>query len=233
MSALLEVRGLRKRFRSGDAGWLDVLTGVHLGLARGEVVAVVGASGSGKSTLLHMLGALDRPSGGDIVLDGTSYGELAPAGLAALRNRRIGFVFQFHFLLPEFTALENVEIPMITLGERSREEARKRAESLLTRVGLSHRLNSYPSRLSGGEMQRVAIARALANAPDLVLCDEPTGNLDSNNSAQVYDLLREINREEGLTVIVVTHDATFAEKADRIVTITDGMVTEDRARARA
>jgi lipoprotein-releasing system ATP-binding protein len=222
---ILRARAVRKVF-DGEVK-TEVLRGIDLSFRRGEFAAIIGASGSGKSTLLYLLGALDRPTEGSIEIAGQDVSRLNDAALARLRNESIGFVFQFHFLLPEFTATENVEIPMLTLGKPSRSAMRQRAQVLLERVGLGHRLNSYPSRMSGGEQQRVAIARALANAPQIVLCDEPTGNLDSRNSEQVYDLLREVNREQEQTIIVVTHDLTFAQRADRIVRLSDGAVVED------
>ena len=227
MTPLLEVRGLRKRFRSGDAGWLDVLTRVDLTMARGEVVAIVGASGSGKSTLLHMLGALDQPTGGEIVLDGEAYGLLDSRRLAVLRNRRLGFVFQFHHLLREFSALENVMMPLRIAGE-SEAKAQSRAEQLLAEVGLAGRMTHRPAALSGGEQQRCAVARALVHDPDLVLADEPTGNLDHSNSLMVADLLFRLARELETAVIIVTHNRQLAARADRALLLEAGQLVPVR-----
>ena len=221
MTPLLRVTGLRKRFRSGDAGWLDVLTGVELAQVRGEIVAVVGASGSGKSTLLHLLGALDRATAGDIELDGSAYGALDDAALAALRNRRIGFVFQFHHLLREFTALENVMMPLRIAG-RGEVPARSRAEWMLAEVGLAGRMSHRPAALSGGEQQRCAVARALVHEPELVLADEPTGNLDHANAELVADLFYRLARELETAVVIVTHNPTLARRADRVLRLEDG-----------
>lgn len=227
MNALLEVRSLRKRFRSGDAGWLDVLRQVDLVLARGEVVAVVGASGAGKSTLLHLLGALDRPTSGEIALDGVPYPSFDEAGLAALRNRRLGYVFQFHHLLREFSALENVMMPL-RIGGVDEGRARSRAEQLLAEVGLAGRMSHRPAALAGGEQQRCAVARALVHDPDLVLADEPTGNLDHANGAQVADLLFRLARELETAVVIVTHNRQLASRADRMLLLDDGRLTPVR-----
>jgi lipoprotein-releasing system ATP-binding protein len=221
MSALLAVRGLCKRYRSGDAGYLDVLLGVDFSVARGEVVAVVGASGSGKSTLLHLVGALDGSSGGDIVLDGVDYARCDAAALAALRNRRIGFVFQFHHLLREFSALENVMMPLRIAGWEP-EQARSKAEWMLAEVGLAGRMTHRPAALSGGEQQRCAVARALVLEPALVLADEPTGNLDHANGLVVSDLLFRLARELETAVVIVTHNRQLAQRADRIVLLDNG-----------
>ena len=227
MTALLEVRALRKRFPSGDVGWLEVLAGVDLVVARGEVVSIVGASGSGKSTLLHLLGALDEPTGGEIVLDGAAYGSLAPAALAALRNRRLGFVFQFHHLLREFSALENVMMPLRIAGwEPAR--ARARAAEVLAAVGLDGRMTHRPATLSGGEQQRCAVARALVHDPGLVLADEPTGNLDHGNGAVVSELLFRLARELETAVVIVTHNRQLAQRADRILLLEDGLLAPAR-----
>jgi lipoprotein-releasing system ATP-binding protein len=221
MSGLLEVRGLRRRFRSGDVGWLDVLTGADLDLARGEVIAVAGASGSGKSTLLHLLGGLDRPTAGDIVVDGVSYGTLDGDALAALRARKLGFVFQFHHLLREFSALENVLMPLRIAGwELAR--ARARASEVLASVGLGDRMTHRPAALSGGEQQRCAVARALVHEPAMLLADEPTGNLDHGNGAMVADLLFRLARERQTSVVLVTHNRQLARRADRMLLLEDG-----------
>jgi lipoprotein-releasing system ATP-binding protein len=225
MSALLEVRGLQRRFRSGDVGWLDVLTGVDVTVQRGEVIAVAGASGSGKSTLLHLLGALDRPSGGSIALDGTAYGSLGDDALAALRARRLGFVFQFHHLLREFSALENVMMPLRIVGVDPA-VARSRAEQTLAAVGLAHRMTHRPAALSGGEQQRCAVARALVHAPALVLADEPTGNLDHGSGEVVAEALFRLARERETAVVLVTHNRQLARRADRMMLLQDGLLAQ-------
>jgi lipoprotein-releasing system ATP-binding protein len=227
MMPLLEVRGLRKRFPSGDAGWLDVLTGADLTLARGEVVAIVGASGSGKSTLLHLVGALDRPTAGEIALDGQAYSALDDDALAALRNRRLGFVFQYHHLLREFSALENVMIPLL-VGGWPAARARSRAEQLLADVGLAGRMSHRPAALSGGEQQRCAVARALVHDPAVVLADEPTGNLDHGNGVLVADLFFRLARELETAVTIVTHNRQLAARADRILLLENGRLAQVR-----
>ncbi len=227
LTPLLEVRGLKRRYPSGDAAWLDVLIGVDLTLGRGEVIAVVGASGSGKSTLLHLLGALDAPTDGEIKLDGVAYGKLDAAALAALRNRRLGFVFQFHHLLREFSALENVMMPLRIAGwEPAR--ARSRAEELLAAVGLAGRMTHRPAALSGGEQQRCAVARALVHDPALVLADEPTGNLDHANGAMLADLFYRLARELETAVMIVTHNRRLAQRADRVYLLDNGRLAAVR-----
>jgi lipoprotein-releasing system ATP-binding protein len=225
MNGLLEARGLRKVFAGGDGQPLEVLSGVDLAVGRGSVLAIVGASGAGKSTLLHLLGALDRPSGGDIWLDGSRYADLDEAALAELRNRKLGFVFQFHHLLREFTALENVMMPLAIAGTPPR-QARSRAEELLAAVGLAGRMAHRPAELSGGEQQRCAVARALVHDPGLVLADEPSGNLDHANSERLHDLFFRLAREFETAVVVVTHNRQLAARADRIVWLEDGRLTE-------
>jgi len=225
MNGLLEARGLRKVFAGGDGQPLEVLSGVDLAVGRGSVLAIVGASGAGKSTLLHLLGALDRPSGGDIWLDGSRYADLDEAALAELRNRKLGFVFQFHHLLREFTALENVMMPLAIAGAPPR-QARSRAEELLAAVGLAGRMAHRPAELSGGEQQRCAVARALVHDPGLVLADEPSGNLDHANSERLHDLFFRLAREFETAVVVVTHNRQLAARADRIVWLEDGRLTE-------
>jgi lipoprotein-releasing system ATP-binding protein len=221
MNGLLTARGLERRFRSGDVGWLDVLRGVDLELERGVVVAVAGASGSGKSTLLHLLGALDRPTAGEIVLDGVSYGSLGSDALAELRARRLGFVFQYHHLLREFSALENVMMPL-RIGGSDAATARARAAETLAAVGLGDRMSHRPAALSGGEQQRCAVARALVHEPALVLADEPTGNLDQGNAVVVADVLFRLARERQAAVVLVTHNRQLAQRADRILLLEDG-----------
>lgn len=202
-----------------------VLRGVSLQLRQGEFIALTGPSGSGKTTLLYLLGALDQPTSGEIWLNGQLLHQMSEQDLTRLRQREIGFVFQFHFLLPEFTALENVMIPQI-LGGVSRIQAQRRATALLERVGLSHRLGHRPVELSGGEQQRVAIARALSNRPSLLLADEPTGNLDSHNTEQVFSLLQALNREERIAMICVTHNQELAARTQRILVMRDGRLSE-------
>lgn len=221
MTVLLEARGVRKVYQGGDGQPIEVLTGTDLEVARGEFVAIVGASGSGKSTLLHLLGALDRPSAGTIALEGTEYHGLDDATLAALRCRRIGFVFQFHHLLREFTALENVMLPQRMAGVPEA-QARSRAEELLASVDLAGRMSHEPSRLSGGEQQRVAVARALANDPLVLLADEPSGNLDAHNAERLHALFAGLARRFETAVVVVTHNRALAERADRLLALVDG-----------
>ena len=221
MSAILEAQGLRKLYRGGDGAPIEVLSGVDLGVARGEFVAIVGASGSGKSTLLHLLGALDAPTSGTVRLDGLAYGEQTPDQLAAVRNRKIGFVFQFHHLLREFTAQENVMMPLLIAGE-SDDRARSRAEELLAAVGLAGRMSHRPSALSGGEQQRAAVARALATDPLVVLADEPSGTLDHGNSERLHELFARLAREFETALVVVTHNRLLAARADRVLSLDGG-----------
>jgi len=221
MTPILEARDVRKVFTGGDGGAIVVLNGTELQVARGEMVAVVGASGAGKSTLLHVLGALDRPTSGEVVLAGTAVSQVRDAELAALRNRTVGFVFQFHHLLKEFSALENVMMPLRIAGADVR-EARERAASLLTRVGLAARMLHRPSELSGGEQQRTAVARALAASPPLLLADEPSGNLDHANAESLHDLFATLAAEMGVGLLVVTHNRSLASRAQRILLLEDG-----------
>jgi lipoprotein-releasing system ATP-binding protein len=221
MTALLEARSIRKVFAGGDGQPLEVLRAVDLTVHRGEFVAVVGASGAGKSTLLHLLGALDRPSGGDVWLDGSRYADLEPDALAVLRNQKLGFVFQFHHLLREFSALENVMMPLLVAGLATR-QARSRAEELLSVVGLAGRMTHRPAELSGGEQQRCAVARALVHDPGLVLADEPSGNLDHANADRLHEVFFRLAREYETAVVVVTHNRQLAGRADRILMLEDG-----------
>jgi lipoprotein-releasing system ATP-binding protein len=221
MTALLEARSIRKVFAGGDGQPLEVLRAVDLTVHRGEFVAVVGASGAGKSTLLHLLGALDRPSGGDVWLDGSRYADLDPDALAVLRNQKLGFVFQFHHLLREFSALENVMMPLLVAGLATR-QARSRAEELLSVVGLAGRMTHRPGELSGGEQQRCAVARALVHDPGLVLADEPSGNLDHANADRLHEVFFRLAREYETAVVVVTHNRQLAGRADRILMLEDG-----------
>ena len=225
MSVLLEAQGLRKTFAGGDGQPIEVLRGVDLGIARGSVAAVVGASGAGKSTLLHLLGALDRASSGDVWLEGSRYADLDPAGLAGLRNRKLGFVFQFHHLLREFSAIENVMMPLLIAGAPPR-EARSRAAEMLSAVGLAGRMTHRPPELSGGEQQRCAVARALVHDPRLVLADEPSGNLDHANAERLHEIFFRLAREFETAVVVVTHNRQLAARADRILWLEDGRLTE-------
>jgi lipoprotein-releasing system ATP-binding protein len=224
MSALLEARGIRKVFAGGDGQPLEVLAGVDLEIHRGAVVAIVGASGAGKSTLLHLLGALDRPTAGDVWLAGSRYADLDARGLAEIRNRKLGFVFQFHHLLREFSALENVMMPLLIGGVPTR-RARARAEEVLAQVGLAGRMTHRPAELSGGEQQRCAVARALVHDPSLVLADEPSGNLDHANSERLHENLFRLAREFETTVVVATHSRPLAARADRILWLEDGRLT--------
>jgi lipoprotein-releasing system ATP-binding protein len=221
MTAILEARSLRKMYLGGDGSEIDVLSEVDLEVERGEFVAIMGASGSGKSTLLHLLGALDVPTAGVVRLEGESYASQTTDQLAAVRNRKIGFVFQFHHLLREFTAIENVMMPLLVAGVSER-QARPRAEELLAAVGLSGRMSHRPAALSGGEQQRTAVARALATNPVMVLADEPSGNLDHANSERLHQLFSHLAREFSTALVVVTHNRSLAGRADRILTLEDG-----------
>ena len=221
MTEILEAQGLRKVYRGGDGNPIEVLAGVDFTVSRGEFVAIVGASGSGKSTLLHLLGALDSPSGGTVRLGGLSYADESAESLAAIRNRKLGFVFQFHHLLREFTALENVMMPLLIAGETDA-QARSRAEELLADVGLAGRMSHRPSQLSGGEQQRAAVARALAADPLVVLADEPSGNLDTANSERLHQLFAHLSREFETALVVVTHNRSLAARADRVLSLEGG-----------
>jgi lipoprotein-releasing system ATP-binding protein len=228
MSGYLSAHGLKKSYWKGK-NEVPVLQGVDLELERGELLAVVGASGSGKSTLLHLLGLLDAPDGGSVILDGARIDNRPDRSRDLLRNRTFGFIFQFYHLLPELTALENVLMPQLIRHGlwsywRERTRLKHQGEELLRRVGLGHRLDHLPSELSGGEMQRAAIARALAGEPSVLLADEPTGNLDAGSGQGVIDLLRDLNREHGLTMILVTHDQNIAQQADRVVRLVEGRI---------
>jgi len=226
MSIVLEARELRKDYRGGDGGTIEVLRGLDLAVSTGEFVAVTGESGSGKSTLLHLVGALDRPTSGQVLLDGTAYDGLDADALAALRNRKLGFVFQFHHLLRDFSALENVALPLLIAGQ-SPARAREHVRSLLESVGLGERLTHLPAQLSGGEQQRTAVARALATGPALLLADEPSGNLDERNADQLHRLFAGLAREFRTAVIVVTHNRALAGRADRILTLSEGVLAPE------
>ena len=219
---MITVTNLYKSFPMGEQT-LTVLKGINLSIARGELIAIVGASGAGKSTLLHILGLLDRPTSGTVYFDGQDLFQLSEASQAEFRNKRIGFVFQFHHLLPEFTALENACMPAL-IQRRQPDEVKAEATALLNEVGLGARLHHKPGELSGGEQQRVAVARALLQKPDLVLADEPTGNLDTHTGEALFSLMRELNKGRGTTFVIVTHNDKLSSQADRIVHMQDGQI---------
>lgn len=223
--AFIKINGIIKDF--GEKVKTRVLFGIDLEFHTGEFTTLVGSSGSGKSTLLNIIGALDHPTEGQIVIDGVNLNDLDDDGLAVFRNQTIGFIFQSHFLLPQFTVLENVLIPYLIYAGRANAEMEKRALVLLDRVGLSHRRNNRANAISGGEQQRVAIARSLINQPRMILADEPTGNLDSNNTENVFAMLRDINREYGTSFIMVTHDRGLAVRTDRVLELSDGIIIKD------
>ena len=226
-SPVLHLEKVRKSYISGEEE-LEVLHGIDLTLQRGEFSALIGPSGSGKSTLLNLIGLLDRPSAGQLFIDGEETSSLPEAAITRLRGQRIGFVFQHHLLIPAFTALENVMMPLLVDRGRPDAAMRARAAELLAEVGLADRQNHLASKLSGGQQQRVAIARALAMSPSLVLADEPTGNLDTHTADDIFALLREVNVREQTTFLIVTHDPRLAGRCDRIVELVDGQITSDR-----
>jgi len=223
---LIELREIRKTYDMGDIE-VPVLKGVSLTVTHGELVALMGTSGSGKSTLMNILGCLDRPTSGEYWLEGEDVSRMSADKRAVLRNRKIGFVFQSFNLLPRTSALENVAMPLsYAAGRISERESRRRAEEMLRRVGLADRLNHEPSQLSGGQQQRVAIARALVNTPSILFADEPTGNLDSRTTEEILRMFQRLNEEEGITIILVTHDAHVARHARRVIHIQDGLIVQ-------
>ncbi|MCU5774693.1 lipoprotein-releasing ABC transporter ATP-binding protein LolD [Erwiniaceae bacterium BAC15a-03b] len=222
-SILLQCNDLCKRYQEGSVQ-TDVLRNVSFSIEPGEMMAIVGSSGSGKSTLMHLLGGLDSPTSGEVVFNGKSLNSLSSSAKAELRNRELGFIYQFHHLLPDFTALENVAMPLL-IGKVHKSEAQEKAHAMLAAVGLEKRATHRPSELSGGERQRVAIARALVNNPRLVLADEPTGNLDARNADAIFDLLGELNVRQGTAFLVVTHDLHLAKRLKRQMEMRDGQLT--------
>ena len=226
---VLEAHDIAKSYRAGDGSTLNILNGVSLAVRRGETIAIVGESGAGKSTLLHVIGALDRPSRGYVVIGGEPIANRTDDELAAIRNKKVGFVFQYHHLLREFSALENVMMPL-RIGGVPVAEARSRAEVLLARVGLSGRMDHRPSELSGGEQQRTAVARALAVDPAVVLADEPTGNLDHRNAERLHKVFAQLARDLEIGMVVVTHNRMLAARADRALLLEDGRLVETEVR---
>ena len=223
-SFIIQARGLSKIYMDGVE--VRALDNVDLDIKKGEFLSIIGPSGSGKSTLLHMIGILDTPSSGSITIDGKVVTEMSEKDRSRVRNEVLGFIFQYHHLMPDFDALENVMMPLL-IGGMKRSEAKKIAAGLLEEVGLGERMDHRPNQLSGGQAQRVAIARALANHPGIVIGDEPTGNLDTKSSDRIYELLRKLNRDRGQTFILVTHDEEMARKTDRIIRIVDGSIASD------
>jgi lipoprotein-releasing system ATP-binding protein len=226
---VLEAHDIAKSYRSGDGSTLTILNGVNLTVKRGEMIAIVGESGSGKSTLLHVIGGLDRPTRGHVVVAGESINDRTDDELATIRNKKVGFVFQYHHLLREFSALENVMMPM-RIGGMAVADARSRAAELLARVGLTARMDHRPSELSGGEQQRTAVARALAVDPAVLLADEPTGNLDHRNGERLEEVFSQLARDLEIGMVVVTHNRSLAARADRALLLEDGRLVETEVR---
>lgn len=219
---LFEISGIKKSYKITKKNYLNVLKGINLEVYKGEIAAIVGKSGAGKSTLLHILGTLDRPDSGQFLFEDKDVFSFSDKQLAEFRSNKIGFIFQFHHLLPEFTALENVQIASLISGNKSKENS----VNILNEVGLKDRTNHKPSELSGGEAQRVAIARALINSPKIILADEPTGNLDTENAEAIINLIFELRNKYNQTYLIVTHNEEFAQRCDRIIKISDGVITE-------
>ncbi|MCH5150428.1 MAG: ABC transporter ATP-binding protein [Spirochaetales bacterium] len=225
MNEMLRIENIRKTFSSGDET-LHILNGVHLSLNAGETISITGESGSGKSTLLHILGGLDTADSGSVYIDGTDITQLDETSLSELRNRKIGFIFQSHYLLEEFDAVENVMLPFL-INTYDKKEARRKATELLVKVGLGERLSHHPSKLSGGERQRIAIARAFMNDPSLILADEPTGNLDAKNAQRVAELLFDLSRDRGHALIIVTHSLTIAAMSRQHYVLHGGLLVKE------
>lgn len=223
---IIEMRSIVKSFYVGTPNQLDILKDIDITIKNGEFVSIVGASGSGKSTLMNIIGALDRPTSGTYILNGTNVGEKTDNGLSEVRNKKIGFVFQTYNLIPRSSALKNVELPMLYYG-MNRHERRERAEQLLELVGMKDRMKHLPNELSGGQKQRVAIARALANEPSIILADEPTGALDSETGRLVMDLFHKVHEVEGKTIVFITHNHELAEETERIITLKDGKIISE------
>ncbi|WP_297422317.1 ABC transporter ATP-binding protein [Clostridium sp.] len=224
---IIEMKGITKSFYIGTPNELNILKGIDMSVKEGEFVAIVGSSGSGKSTLMNIIGALDRATSGNYILDDTNIEEISDNGLSEVRNRQIGFVFQTYNLIPRSSALKNVELPMLYYG-MGRKERKERAEELLELVGMKDRMNHQPNELSGGQKQRVAIARALANNPSIILADEPTGALDSSTGRLVMDLFHKVHEQEGKTIVFITHNNELAEETQRIITLRDGNIISDK-----
>jgi lipoprotein-releasing system ATP-binding protein len=228
---IIKLEQVRKELtvkNGGEEVVTTILPGISFEVERGEFTAITGPSGSGKTTLLYLMGGLDKPNSGKVILDGEEISAMTEEELADMRNAKLGFVYQFHFLLPEFTAVENVMMPMLARGRWSVSDAKKRATGLLSQLDLSDKVHNKPNQLSGGQQQRVAIARALANHPMVLLADEPTGNLDSKSAEVIYKLFAKLNEETGQTIVVVTHDEHFASETKRIIHILDGQLDSDR-----
>ena len=223
---IIEMRNIVKSFYVGTPNQLDILKNIDITIKNGEFVSIVGASGSGKSTLMNIIGALDRPTSGTYILNGTNVGEKTDNGLSEVRNKKIGFVFQTYNLIPRSSALKNVELPMLYYG-MNKHERRERAEQLLELVGMEDRMKHLPNELSGGQKQRVAIARALANDPSIILADEPTGALDSSTGRLVMDLFHKVHEVEGKTIVFITHNHELAEETERIITLKDGKIVSE------
>ncbi len=227
----LEIKNINKTY--GTKIKNQVLFDINLSVEEGEFISIIGQSGSGKSTLLNIIGTLDAPTSGDVIINGININNMSQNHLASVRNQQLGFIFQFHYLLPEFTVMENVLMPYMLSSKKITKEVRMRAEELLSIVGLSKVKNNMATDLSGGQQQRTAVARALINNPKIILADEPTGNLDSNTTEEVYELLRDINKKFNTTFLIITHDNRIAEKTDRIIEVKDGTIVQDIAQYKA